>query len=164
MFPFFLSSANPAFKAKSDIRETCRWVKEHLGNFHLFLFSGFTIKLQFSFSHVFWMFFVRLWRHRCPVEDRDADTEEEEETSRPSGRRRSERTSSDWLRIKNHFLALQCVRVTMIRCLETEAYQNLASALTPIVRLSVCLPVRLSACSSEMRWGGREASAEDDTD
>lgn len=89
------------------------------------------------------------------MEDRDADTEEEEETSPPSGRRRSERMSSDWLRMKNHFLALQCVRVTMIRCLETEAYQNLPSALTPIVRLSVCLPVHpsvcLSACSSEMR-------------
>lgn len=82
------------------------------------------------------------------MEDRDADTEEEEETSRPSGRRRSERTSSDWLRMKNHFLALQCVRVTMTRCLETAAPQNLASVLTPRVCLSVFLPA-LQRCVEE---------------
>ncbi|XP_075882141.1 uncharacterized protein LOC142888019 [Nelusetta ayraudi] len=87
------ANSNPAFKAKSDIRETCR--------------------------------------HRCPVEDRDADTEEEEETSRPSGRRRSERTSSDWLRMKNHFLALQC------RCVEEEEQLQLKTTQIRATELSL---------------------------
>lgn len=138
--------------------------------------------LLFSFVMSFFggCCYGHMWRHRCPVEDRDEDTEEEE-TNRPSRRCRSDERTSDWLRMTNHLLALQLVRVTMTGCLKTTAHENLAGALMQSVRLSVCLSLstcplfrdvlrrksssnwrrhrlellssRCPSCSSRSRWG-----------
>lgn len=90
----------------------------------------------------FYVFLYALPRFQWPMEDRDKDTEELE-MSQTSWKRRSEKTSTDWLRMKNHLQALQLVRVTIISFLEI-THQNLASELMQSVCLSVCLS--LSIC------------------